>query len=972
MNNLSFIEQQFPVSKVSKESYKERKANLGQTLTGLGKWWGRKPLILVRASIIGMLMPTSDDPKKDRDIFLKILTMDNDGLWERKSKSIAALTLYEYLSDEDKAEYFLLDAKDKPKYKGGVSNTIKQQHQRGVFEQFNYDDKIVYCDRPEQIKGPNDDTWGQINAHLGTTAIDIQSLVEQLGQKQFGHKPKVGDCFAGGGSIPFEAARIGCDSYGSDLNPVAALLTWSGINLISGGGTLQEEILQAQTDVYNKVDKQVTEWGIEHNEQGWRADSYLYCAEVRSPLSGYMIPLSPSWVIGEKHKVVAVLEPDHENKRFKIKVVYNADAEMYKKAKVGTVKSGRVYDPIANEDIAISTLRGDRKDENNKPIYGLRLWENEDLVPRKDDVFQERLYCVRYVELVENGVDKDGSIKYKRVRHYVEPDDNDMKREEKVLSLISEYLLNWQDNGYIPNKMIERGGDKTEEPIRTRGWAYWHHLFNHRQLLSLGLFGKYVNNYEGKLLPALLLGKGKLADLASRLCIWHQGAHVENSQNTFLNQALNPVYNYGTRALENLATPWFYRLSSYPFTPIDKIDVIDARNLITNNDLWITDPPYADAINYHELSDFFLVWYEALLPKEFPSWYTDNKKVLAVKGSGENFKRSMIDIYTNLAKHMPDNGLQMVQFTHQDPSVWADLAMILWASGLRVTAAWTIATETASGGLKSGNYVQGTVLLILRKRLEKQSAFISEIYSEIEDEVVEQLDQMTTLDDKEDPNFADTDYQLAAYAAALRVLTWYDIDGYDVEHELFREKVKGEKNKFEEMIDKAVEIATNHLIPDGIEKLYWRDLGSQERLYLKGLELEKHGEMRSGAYQELARGFGVRDYQTLQAGNTANAIRFKTPTEFKRANMNSGNFGETVLRQLLFSVYEVARTEEVSEGINYLRAEIPNYWTKRKLLIALLDYVIRFESIEHMPHWQEDVAAAKLLAGAIQNDTPGA
>ena len=94
MNNLSFIEQQFPVSKVSKESYKERKANLGQTLTGLGKWWGRKPLILVRASIIGMLMPVSDDPKKDRDVFLKILTMDDEGLWERKSKSIAAALLY--------------------------------------------------------------------------------------------------------------------------------------------------------------------------------------------------------------------------------------------------------------------------------------------------------------------------------------------------------------------------------------------------------------------------------------------------------------------------------------------------------------------------------------------------------------------------------------------------------------------------------------------------------------------------------------------------------------------------------------------------------------------------------------------------------------------------------------------------------------------------------------------------------------
>ena len=69
----SFMEVQFPVSKVSKESYKERKANLGQTLTGLGKWWGRKPLILVRATILGLLLPATDNPAKDREIFLKIL-----------------------------------------------------------------------------------------------------------------------------------------------------------------------------------------------------------------------------------------------------------------------------------------------------------------------------------------------------------------------------------------------------------------------------------------------------------------------------------------------------------------------------------------------------------------------------------------------------------------------------------------------------------------------------------------------------------------------------------------------------------------------------------------------------------------------------------------------------------------------------------------------------------------------------------
>ena len=62
---------------------------------------------------------------------------------------------------------------------------------------------------------------------------------------------------------------------------------------------------------------------------------------------------------------------------------------------------------------------------------------------------------------------------------------------------------------------------------------------------------------------------------------------------------------------------------------------------------------------------------------------------------------------------MSDNGMQMVMFTHQNPAVWADLGMILWAAGLKATAAWTISTETEAAGIKIGNYVQGTVCLVL-------------------------------------------------------------------------------------------------------------------------------------------------------------------------------------------------------------------------------------------------------------------
>src|SRR5271166_2122098 len=86
----SFIEVQFPVGRLSAEAYKERKAGPGQTLTALGSYWkGRKPLILCRAVVLGCLLPATDNPAKDLDIFLKLMAMDDEGL-ARRVKSLKA------------------------------------------------------------------------------------------------------------------------------------------------------------------------------------------------------------------------------------------------------------------------------------------------------------------------------------------------------------------------------------------------------------------------------------------------------------------------------------------------------------------------------------------------------------------------------------------------------------------------------------------------------------------------------------------------------------------------------------------------------------------------------------------------------------------------------------------------------------------------------------------------------------------
>ncbi len=129
--------------------------------------------------------------------------------------------------------------------------------------------------------------------------------MEQTRPEQFGRTPRVGDSFCGGGSIPFEAARFGCDAFGSDLNPVAGLLTWASLILLGGGKAVQEEVMRVQAQALAAAEQQVTAWGIAHNAQGERADAFLYCVEVKPEGCDYFIPFVPSWLLGERSKVVA-------------------------------------------------------------------------------------------------------------------------------------------------------------------------------------------------------------------------------------------------------------------------------------------------------------------------------------------------------------------------------------------------------------------------------------------------------------------------------------------------------------------------------------------------------------------------------------------------------------------------------------------------------------------------------------------
>ena len=86
----ALIERLLPVQKLSAEAYKEQMAVQGKTLTALGSYWkGRKPLILNKACILGCLLPATDDPARDLEIFEKLMAMDDESFvarWKRRPK----------------------------------------------------------------------------------------------------------------------------------------------------------------------------------------------------------------------------------------------------------------------------------------------------------------------------------------------------------------------------------------------------------------------------------------------------------------------------------------------------------------------------------------------------------------------------------------------------------------------------------------------------------------------------------------------------------------------------------------------------------------------------------------------------------------------------------------------------------------------------------------------------------------------
>ena len=1013
----SLIEKAWPVAKISAETQKERKAGSGQTLTGLGSYWkGRKPLILTRACILAILMPATNHPEQDVRIFERLMGMADESFGRRFTDSatifarifpgqpqkVASVVNFKWkekmwarqtvsaqnLFEEDQKDipddvwHDLKDLANSKKVKGNPEEFVKAfpdewktfidarwrtDMSRKKFEgriahilaNLSYTERLKHVKRPEEIPESTllAGIWNEVNDHLGTSAKSINELVEQLGIMRFGQRPKFADPFCGSGSIPYEAARMGCEAHASDLNPVACMLTWGAFNIVGASSDEHEQMQVRQALMMKKINTEITELKVEHDTSGNRAKVFLYCLETKCPRTEWMVPLAPSWVISKPRRIIAQLIPDQENKRYDFRIVENASDQDMNDADQGTVRNGRMYHPILQDSLGISIkeIRGDYKDDKSNNRNALRLWEKHDFMPRPNDIWQERLYAIQWLD----GED----IKERKANPrtwFAVPTQDDLDREEQVRDIVAENLSDWQEQGLVPDMEIQPG-NKTTELIRTRGWTHWHHLFNPRHLLLNAITAEYAKEH-----PETCLGLACLADRNARTSHWNPGR--ETGEKTFANQALNTMLNYPVRGFS-------YTESLLKTQPEGgKVEHANIRSISASDckfgsDILITDPPYADAVQYDEITEFFIAWLRKNPPAPFNQWQWDSRRNIAIKGKGQSFKEGMIEAFKAIAGQVPDNGIQIVQFTHQDTETWSDMAQIFWGAGLRVMQDWYVSTETTSE-LKKGGYVQGTHMIVLKKCQVGHSGYENEIAVEIRNEVERQIAEMAGLNEKMNANygeriFGEADLQMAGYAAALRVLTAYTkIEGRDMTREALHQRKKGEKNLITDLTGFAVKTANEFLVPQGLKQDVWFGLNKAERFYLKMMDIESGEFAKLEQFQNFAKAFEVTDYDVMMASRLPNDARLKTAIEFRGTAMNEGSlFGQgSIIRLVLRAIWRISKEDDADDVLEDLRDNIPGYLQKHETIGQVVAYV----ADKRASSYPNEASAARSLTTALR------
>ncbi|WP_310411462.1 DUF1156 domain-containing protein [Chamaesiphon sp. OTE_8_metabat_110] len=616
--------------------------------------------------------------------------------------------------------------------------------------------------------------------------------------------PTVLDAFAGGGSIPFEAARYGLNVLASDLNPVAVVTMKAAIEFpLRFGPDLQQDIDKWVKWVGDEAEKRLAEFfPSEPNET---VQNYLWAHTVICPSCESVVPLSPNWWLskttnyagkGQARKITsdwyAVRPiPNLEQKRVDFELVKG------KKGKETTIvtEDGQEFDP----DEFITIARGVGKCPNCGNVIG------DDVIKMqvKSGQLDHQLYAVAY---------KQG----KEILKFRNPHDKDLQGWKLARSTIIKKYADLQSHTIFPSETIVNDHGQILNYCRT-----WSDIFNHRQLLTLANYVEIINaakelmkkEYEIERVEAIVtyltLVLDRCVDVNCRLAhVNTMGPKIEGASGQ---HSLNLIWNYPEVNGANRLWRWCADkvITDYPklceilninlnfsgtlnveqyipkliqisLASSDSLAHIDNKSL----DVIVTDPPYYGTIPYSDLSDFFYVWQKRTLGDIFPNLFwaelTDKDREAVAnpsrfRGMGgspeelanQDYEAKMALAFAEYYRVLRDDGVMTVQFNHKDSGAWDVLAKSLIDAGFEITASWAVSTENPQNLHQAQkNSVSSTVLLVCRKRdPDAGSAWWEDLRPEVANLVEERAPKF------EEADINGIDLYLSTFGPALNVFS---------------------------------------------------------------------------------------------------------------------------------------------------------------------------------------------------------
>ena len=525
--------------------------------------------------------------------------------------------------------------------------------------------------------------------------------------------PLVVDPFAGGGSIPLEALRVGCEAFASDLNPVACLILKVMLEDIPRHGPkLADELRKAGSEIKAAAERELADLYPKDGD-GATPIAYLWARTVRceAPDCGAEIPLLRSFWLCKKEKRKRALKP---NVVRRAGVPPDVVFEVFEPTAMSEVHGGTVNRAKATCLCCGTVLPPER--------VRLQLSEQRGGADAIFDEAGKRIGGARMTAVVTLKPGETG-------RHYRLPTEVDYAAVRRARVRLDRILGEWDRGGRqglcpVPDEPLPPIGTLGFR-VQRYGMVQWGDLFTARQKVALITVSRMIrarSSSDSLALTGLLsLSLGKAADLCNALAPWKNDA--ECPVNLLGSQRIRPPWEWceavvcsessgsflsaATRSSDTLTSCLSFQIDTGSTALADATDTLLPSQA---GSVWFTDPPYYDAIPYANLADFFLVWLKRTLPGQpllndpFDAGnplspkdreaVQDETKTYACRTKDRTFFEDTMSLaFAEGCRALRQDGIGSVVFAHKTTEGWEALLAGMIQGGWIITGSWPIATE---------------------------------------------------------------------------------------------------------------------------------------------------------------------------------------------------------------------------------------------------------------------------------------